>query len=859
MDYWLALLAIAWTLGVPIVALVLAWFAYQRTLRLEEYIRGRSASLSTNPPPLPTPKPEPKEKPQPGRGAQPATVPASRSPSEPETKPEPRPAPRTSPGWEERIGARLPVWLGGAALALAGIFLVHYSIENNWIGPAARVVLGALAGLACCILGEVFSGRSYRIGAALSAAGIAAIYAAFVASVTLYHLASPLAGFFLVALTTIAAVLLSLRRGSIVAIIGLMGGFVTPALVGAGDERPYLLFGFFLILQIATGFVVRKRDWWPLAFLASLGAFAWSAVWLLRPDHLAHTALIGAFLLTSCALIALNALARAGSDTRSPHGPIRASLAFLHALLTIVLVTLTVPAGAFGLLEWSYLGLLGVGVVALARLDDRFVALPGLAAAATLGMLAVRGWTSSAGSGAPGIEPLILVFGALYTLAPYLAHWRARSSAILAWTAALSLLGYFGLSWHLLASRHPELSFGALALGLAVMPIAAALPYLRDRGRDGAAEGALAAFLVAATALVALAVPLELERAWIAVAWSIQAALLAWLAGWLRVPILRVLSASLAAITVARLVLNPALFTYPTGEHPLIHWIHYGYGIPILALALSAWFYVRQRQEALAIAHEVGAMLLAMPYVGLAIRQGFSPGRLLGPLSSFHELAAYGAGWMLLATLLLLVAPRVQRPTLLVGGRVIACFALAYVILVPGLVLNPIWSGLSVGSLPVLNSLALAFGLPVLLLLLLRRSLSANRSEAGLLVGSAGAWLLFVWTTLEVRHLFRGAHLSAGTMSDAELYAYSAAWVLLGTALLALGIWRRSTFLRAASLAAMLAAVAKVFLYDFSGLDGLYRVFSFFGLGVSLLLLAFLYQRFVFREAQPRSAPTAPS
>jgi uncharacterized membrane protein len=44
--------------------------------------------------------------------------------------------------------------------------------------------------------------------------------------------------------------------------------------------------------------------------------------------------------------------------------------------------------------------------------------------------------------------------------------------------------------------------------------------------------------------------------------------------------------------------------------------------------------------------------------------------------------------------------------------------------------------------------------------------------------------------------------------------------------------------------------VAKVFLYDTANLSDLYRVFSFLGLGASLLLLAWVYQRFVFRETE---------
>jgi uncharacterized membrane protein len=40
-------------------------------------------------------------------------------------------------------------------------------------------------------------------------------------------------------------------------------------------------------------------------------------------------------------------------------------------------------------------------------------------------------------------------------------------------------------------------------------------------------------------------------------------------------------------------------------------------------------------------------------------------------------------------------------------------------------------------------------------------------------------------------------------------------------------------------------AAGKVFLYDLGNLGGLWRVLSFLGLGASLFLLAYVYQRFV--------------
>lgn len=66
------------------------------------------------------------------------------------------------------------------------------------------------------------------------------------------------------------------------------------------------------------------------------------------------------------------------------------------------------------------------------------------------------------------------------------------------------------------------------------------------------------------------------------------------------------------------------------------------------------------------------------------------------------------------------------------------------------------------------------------------------------------------------------------------------------------GVAYRNRLLRWASLILMLVSVAKVFLFDTRELGGLWRVASYFGLGISLMLVAFVYQRFVFRDARGR-------
>ena len=64
------------------------------------------------------------------------------------------------------------------------------------------------------------------------------------------------------------------------------------------------------------------------------------------------------------------------------------------------------------------------------------------------------------------------------------------------------------------------------------------------------------------------------------------------------------------------------------------------------------------------------------------------------------------------------------------------------------------------------------------------------------------------------------------------------------------GLVRDERSLRLGGLSVLLLAVGKVFLFDLATLDSMYRVASFVGLGVLLLLAAFVWQR-----VRPRALP----
>jgi uncharacterized membrane protein len=128
-------------------------------------------------------------------------------------------------------------------------------------------------------------------------------------------------------------------------------------------------------------------------------------------------------------------------------------------------------------------------------------------------------------------------------------------------------------------------------------------------------------------------------------------------------------------------------------------------------------------------------------------------------------------------------------------------------------------------------------------------------------LGVVGGILAAVFVTLENRRAFQGTdiRLDATTWpGNAELYAYSAVWILLALVLLATGILRRSSLLRYAALAVLMVTAFKVFLIDMSGLTGLLRVASFLGLGLTLIAIGRIYQRFVLGPGSGSAAQDPP-
>ncbi len=196
------------------------------------------------------------------------------------------PSPPPSIGFEERFGTRWVVWIGGLALALGGIFLVRYTIQQGLIGPGVRVILGGLLALALVAVGE-WARRGERLSglpglstanipSILTAAGTTVAYATVYAAYALYEFLPPAAAFILlgvVALLTLAAALL---HGPALAGLGVLGAFAAPLLIGSEEPDYWSLYVYVAAVTGAAFALARARLWRWLAIAAIVLGALWT-------------------------------------------------------------------------------------------------------------------------------------------------------------------------------------------------------------------------------------------------------------------------------------------------------------------------------------------------------------------------------------------------------------------------------------------------------------------------------------------------------------------------------------------------------------------------------------------------------
>ncbi len=334
-----------WFIGVPILLLIRTSEIRQLRARLERLERSRTRFPGQPIRPVPEEIPVLEEAESGSRepvvGAERITVPQvqekfNHSAGEPE-KPPSEPT-RTGSGfdWETWVGRRGLGWVAVLLLLFAVAFFLQQAFEYGWIGPLGRVALGMAGGVALIGAGLSYYQRDYRIfSQMLTSAGAVLLYLTTYAAFGFYDLLprQP-AGVFLVIVVLAIAGLALLYDAFAIALMGVIGGLLTPILLSTGQDQYRELFLYLGVLNLGVVLLLVLRSWPIVGTVALAGTQLLFAGWM---DQHFHPEKLGACLLFQLWLFVLYLLPAVASGWQTPRANAPGSPAPVTALIRLVI------------------------------------------------------------------------------------------------------------------------------------------------------------------------------------------------------------------------------------------------------------------------------------------------------------------------------------------------------------------------------------------------------------------------------------------------------------------------------------------------------------------------------------------
>ncbi|WP_095588602.1 DUF2339 domain-containing protein [Actibacterium ureilyticum] len=763
--------------------------------------------------------------------------------------------------------------IAAVSLILGGLFMVQYGVEKGLLTPPMRV-LGALAlGLALIAGGEVLRRRHgdldtptlRHMPSTLSGAGAVILFIAILSAHGLYGLIAALPALVGLAAVSLGAVLMGWLYGPVLSAIGLIGASAAPFAIGGGPDGADLLYPYFALVGL-VGLAIDslRRSAWVSAMALALPALALWMLWMGAPNALGLTGAALALFIGAVALPVRSLTPRHQGPRLAdliitwarPEFPTRLAgggMALATAAGLIVILTDDYATGAA--LGFALLVLLCAAVTLwlteAPALEDLALApaaafLVGLALHALLGGPLFDLWVATdqrpPESPLPKTLWLLLVGGVAITVLGFLRLRRAQASQPYWALAAATVLPAALLTAEFL--WEPAYILGRYPWALTAMAAAALMVTLTERrARMGGDGAALQSGFFAATAIlmIALAFFVMLTKAALTLALSVLLIAVILIERRWPMPPLRWIFHLGTAVIAWRLLADPgvswALERATLTDAILSHLA------PALAFAGALVLLPRGENSLRRISESMGALVLGLllcvlllRFVGTANDQDHW---VAGLMAAIWFMAALAQLWRLRPEDIL------KQYIPLIAGILFTLAGLGALAMLAAAVSRMLGQmGHPVLGPPLLDSLALSF-LPLAAVFGVGAARVATPRRLGqpwLQLGLAGATALMVagWVWLEIRRLWRGPDLSAAGPSDGELYSYTVALMAASLCILAAAFLRRSPLLRKLAMAGVGLSIAKVFLIDMSGLEGLIRVASFVGLGLALTGLAWL-------------------
>lgn len=177
---------------------------------------------------------------------------------------------------EDRLGSQIFNRIGIIAILTGATWFLKLAMDNHWIGPLGRILIGLVAGAGIVVWSERFRRREFAtFSYSLKAIGTGVLYLSLWASFQLYHLIPSQIAFALMLLVTLWNVWMAWSQQSeVIAAYAIAGAFSTPALLSTAGNHQIFLFSYLLTIDVAAIALIRlaaaRSKSWSRLLLAAL-------------------------------------------------------------------------------------------------------------------------------------------------------------------------------------------------------------------------------------------------------------------------------------------------------------------------------------------------------------------------------------------------------------------------------------------------------------------------------------------------------------------------------------------------------------------------------------------------------------
>ena len=190
---------------------------------------------------------------------------------------------RDSSAFEVQVGQKWLLIVGILTMVFGVGYFLKYSFEQGWVGPEGRVAMAYVWGILFLVAGDRFRKSFERFGLSLIGGGIAVLYFSAFAAFQLYHLFGQTASFSIMVLITVLACVLAVRYDTKwLAVLGLIGGFLTPVLLTTGQDNQIALMTYMTILNLGLLAIAFSKKWDLLNTLGFVFTYLLYSGWYLN-------------------------------------------------------------------------------------------------------------------------------------------------------------------------------------------------------------------------------------------------------------------------------------------------------------------------------------------------------------------------------------------------------------------------------------------------------------------------------------------------------------------------------------------------------------------------------------------------